>query len=144
MLIEPKLTVNVSASVPGGNLATASAGDKEAFYVTGFRVFNAAGAQVTGFRMTPGGVIDELPPAAVGTSLPQILGDTGAFGLVSLVILTLASIASWGVMFERWRFFRQLDKKVRAGRINLVLLERIGAARATAEFERSDLLAVLA
>jgi hypothetical protein len=67
VLIEPKLTVNVSASVPGGNLATASAGDKEAFYVTGFRVFNAAGAQVTGFRMTPGGVIGELPPVAVGT-----------------------------------------------------------------------------
>jgi biopolymer transport protein ExbB/TolQ len=53
------------------------------------------------------------PLAAAGYSIPQILGDTGAFGLVSLAVLTLASIASWGVMFERWRFFRQLDKKVR-------------------------------
>ena len=55
-----------------------------------------------------------LPPLAVATyNLPQILDDMGAFGLASLAILTLASIASWGVMFERWRFFRQLDRKVR-------------------------------
>jgi hypothetical protein len=67
VLVDPKLTVNVSASVPGGNLATASAGAKDAFHATGFRVFNAAGAQVTGFRMTPGGAIDELPPVPVGT-----------------------------------------------------------------------------
>jgi 3-dehydroquinate synthase len=45
---------------------------------------------------------------------------------------------------ERLLSLMKLDKKVRAGRINLVLLERIGAARATAEFERTDLLAVLA
>ncbi len=55
-----------------------------------------------------------VPPfAQSGYSLPQILEDTGMFGLVSLAILTLASIASWGVMIERGRFFRQLDKKVR-------------------------------
>jgi 3-dehydroquinate synthase len=45
---------------------------------------------------------------------------------------------------ERLLSLMKLDKKVRAGRINLVLLEGIGAARATAEFERTDLLAVLA
>lgn len=56
-----------------------------------------------------------VPPlAAAGYSLSQILRDTGTFGLVSLIILTLASIASWGVMIERWRFYRQLDQKVRA------------------------------
>jgi biopolymer transport protein TolQ len=55
-----------------------------------------------------------VPPlAAAGYSLPQILGDTGTFGLISLAVLTLASIASWGVMIERARFFRQIDKKVR-------------------------------
>ena len=53
-----------------------------------------------------------VPPFAA-SSLQQILADTGAFGLASLTILTLASIASWGVMIERWRFFRQLDRKVR-------------------------------
>ncbi len=73
-----------------------------------------------------------LPPAAVGTSLPQIIGDTGAFGLVSLVILTLASIASWGVMFERWRFFRQLDKKVRDLK-NVIRTRGLPAALAEAE-----------
>jgi hypothetical protein len=69
VLLAPKLTLEVSASVPGGSLATASAGAKNAFEITGFRVFNAAGAQVPGFRMTPGGVIEELAPVAVGTLL---------------------------------------------------------------------------
>ncbi len=72
------------------------------------------------------------PLAAVGYSLPQILGDTGAFGLVSLGILTLASIASWGVMFERWRFFRQLDKKVRDLK-NVIRTRGLSAALAESE-----------
>jgi 3-dehydroquinate synthase len=37
----------------------------------------------------------------------------------------------------------QRDKKVRAGRLHLVLLERIGAARFTGDFSTDDLLAVL-
>ena len=73
-----------------------------------------------------------LPLAAVGTSIPQILGDTGAFGLASLAILTLASIASWGVMFERWRFFRQLDKKVRDLK-NVIRTRGLAAALTEAE-----------
>jgi len=69
-----------------------------------------------------------LPPLAAATSsLPQILGDMGAFGLASLAVLTLASIASWGVMFERWRFFRQLDKKVREMR-NLIRTRGLSSA----------------
>ncbi len=72
------------------------------------------------------------PFAAAGYSLSQILGDTGIFGLVSLGVLTLASIASWGVMIERWRFFRQLDRKVRD--LKNVIRTR-GIANALAEAE---------
>src|SRR4029453_2802769 len=74
-----------------------------------------------------------LPPLAAATnSLPQILGDMGAFGLASLAILTLASIASWGVMFERWRFFRQLDGKVRDLR-NIIRTRGLQSALVEAE-----------
>ena len=66
VLLAPKLTLDVSASVPGGALMTSSAGAKDALQVTGFRVFNAAGAQVTGFSMTPNGSIAELAPVPVG------------------------------------------------------------------------------
>ena len=66
--LAPRLTLNVSASVPGGALMTSSAGAKDAFHVSGFRVFNAAGAQVTGFTMTPGGAIPELAPVPVGVA----------------------------------------------------------------------------
>lgn len=72
-----------------------------------------------------------VPPLAAAT-LPEILGDTGTFGLASLAILTLASIASWGVMFERWRFFRQLDKKVRDLK-NVIRTRGLGSALAEAE-----------
>jgi biopolymer transport protein ExbB/TolQ len=72
------------------------------------------------------------PLAAVGSSLPQILADTGLFGLVSLAVLTLASIASWGVMIERWRFFRQLDKKVRDLK-NVIRTRGLSAALAESE-----------
>jgi biopolymer transport protein TolQ len=50
---------------------------------------------------------------AMGYSLSEILANTGKFGLVCLVILTAGSVASWGVMIERWRFYRALEKKVR-------------------------------
>ena len=66
--ISPKLTLEVSASVAGGALATASAGAKDALQVTGFRVFDAAGAQVTGFSMTPNGYVTELAPVPVGVA----------------------------------------------------------------------------
>jgi biopolymer transport protein TolQ len=74
-----------------------------------------------------------VPPlAAAGSSLPQILGDTGVFGLASLAILTLSSIASWGVMIERWRFFRSLDKKVRDLK-NVIRTRGLSSALADAE-----------
>jgi hypothetical protein len=63
-----KLTLDVSASVPGGSLRTSTADADEGVHVTGFRVFNAAGAQVTGFRMTPNGAILELPPVPTGAA----------------------------------------------------------------------------
>jgi biopolymer transport protein TolQ len=72
------------------------------------------------------------PLAAAGYSLKQILGDTGAFGLASLLILTLASVSSWGVMIERWRFYRQLDHKVRALK-NQIRTRGIQTALAEAE-----------
>jgi len=66
VLVQPTLTLDVSASVPGGALTTASAGARDALQVVGFRVFNAVGAQVTGFTMTPNGVVAELPPVPTG------------------------------------------------------------------------------
>ncbi len=44
---------------------------------------------------------------------------------------------------ERFAALMKLDKKVRAGKLNLVLLERIGAATTRSDFAREDLLAVL-
>jgi hypothetical protein len=90
--IYPKLTLALSASSSGGGLQTSSAEAMNSFTVTGFRVFNASGVQVTGFTMTPGGYIKELPPLPTGvaraveyynasygfyfiTSLPQEIAD---------------------------------------------------------------------
>jgi len=64
--------------------------------------------------------------------------------IVALLSQAGLPVAPPPVGAERLLSLMKLDKKVRAGRINLVLLERIGAARAAAEFERTDLLAVLA
>jgi hypothetical protein len=66
VLLATKLTLDVSASVPGGALMTSSAGARDAFRVAGFRVFNAAGVQVTGFSMAPNGAIAELAPVPIG------------------------------------------------------------------------------
>jgi 3-dehydroquinate synthase len=44
---------------------------------------------------------------------------------------------------ERFASLMKLDKKVRANKLNLVLLERIGAATTRGDFAREDLLAVL-
>ncbi|MET0205122.1 MAG: hypothetical protein ABW276_12495 [Casimicrobiaceae bacterium] len=68
VLLATKLTLDVSASVPGGALMTSSAGARDAFRVAGFRVFNAAGVQVTGFSMAPNGAIAELAPVPIGAA----------------------------------------------------------------------------
>ena len=86
VLLAPKLTLDVSASVPGGALMTSSAGAKDAFHVTGFRVFNAAGAQVTGFTMTPSGTISELAPVPTGAvrAIEYFNASYGFFFVTSL------------------------------------------------------------
>jgi hypothetical protein len=60
--IYPKLTLSLTANVPGGALLTSTAEAMNSFSVTGFRVFNAAGVQVTGFSMSPRGYVPELAP----------------------------------------------------------------------------------
>jgi hypothetical protein len=90
--VSPKLQLSLTANVPGGALQTSSAEAMNSFTVTGFRVFNAAGVQVTGFSMSPRGYIQELAPIPAGiaraieyynasygfyfiTSLPQEIAD---------------------------------------------------------------------
>jgi 3-dehydroquinate synthase len=63
--------------------------------------------------------------------------------IVALLARAGLPIAPPPIGAERFAALMKLDKKVRAGQLNLVLLERIGAAIATADFTREDLLAVL-
>lgn len=77
--VYPKLTLDVGATVPGGALQSATADAKDSFKVTGFRVFDAAGAQVTGFSMTPRSYMPELPPVPVGVA-PAIEYYNASYG----------------------------------------------------------------
>jgi biopolymer transport protein TolQ len=43
----------------------------------------------------------------------QIIGETGLFGLVILIILVCFSLVSWAIMFYKWRLFRQVDDENR-------------------------------
>jgi 3-dehydroquinate synthase len=63
--------------------------------------------------------------------------------IVALLTRAGLPVAPPPIGAERFASLMKLDKKVRAGQLNLVLLERIGAAIATADFTREDLLAVL-
>jgi 3-dehydroquinate synthase len=63
--------------------------------------------------------------------------------IVALLARAGLPVAPPPIGAERFASLMKLDKKVRAGKLNLVLLERIGAAIATADFTREDLLAVL-
>ena len=67
--LQSKLTLDVTASVPGGGtLATSKASAQQGLQAIGFRVFNAAGAQVTGFSLSGLSAIPELAPVAPGVA----------------------------------------------------------------------------
>ncbi|MBN1213632.1 MAG: MotA/TolQ/ExbB proton channel family protein [candidate division Zixibacteria bacterium] len=39
----------------------------------------------------------------------QIIGDTSAFGLIILIILTVMSLVSWMIILQKWREFRAVN-----------------------------------
>jgi biopolymer transport protein ExbB/TolQ len=47
-------------------------------------------------------------PAAMGRSLPQILAESGRFGLGILVLTFVLSVMTWAVVWDRARLYRKL------------------------------------
>ncbi len=72
-------------------------------------------------------------PAAIGRSLPQILGDTGRFGLFILCITFVLSVMTWAVVWDRIRLFRQL--RARGDALRRAMASR-GVAASLPEAER--------
>lgn len=50
-------------------------------------------------------------PAAIGRSLPQILADSGRFGLFILSITFVLSVMSWAVVWDRARLYSRLRSR---------------------------------
>ena len=50
-------------------------------------------------------------PAAIGRSLPQILADSGRFGLTILMITFVLSVMTWAVVWDRARLYRKLRSR---------------------------------
>ncbi|MDH4035934.1 MAG: MotA/TolQ/ExbB proton channel family protein [Candidatus Krumholzibacteria bacterium] len=50
-------------------------------------------------------------PAAIGRSLPQILADSGRFGLFILCITFVLSVMTWAVVWDRARLYARLRAK---------------------------------
>lgn len=50
-------------------------------------------------------------PAAIGRSLPQILADSGHFGLTILLITFVLSVTTWAVVWDRARLYRKLRSR---------------------------------
>jgi biopolymer transport protein TolQ len=50
-------------------------------------------------------------PAAIGRSLPQILADSGRFGLFILSITFVLSVMTWAVVWDRARLYTRLRSK---------------------------------
>lgn len=69
VIVTPTLLLTATASVAGGGLTTAIADAKDSARVTGFRVRNPAGAQVSGFTLAGSRAIPELAPAPAGRAL---------------------------------------------------------------------------
>jgi len=72
IFVEPTLTLNVIAGItpPGGQMRTSTADALDSGKVIGFRVLNAAGAQVTGFKLSSSGKsIPEIAPPPAGKAL---------------------------------------------------------------------------
>jgi biopolymer transport protein TolQ len=50
-------------------------------------------------------------PAAIGRSLPQILADSGRFGLFILCITFVLSVMTWAVVWDRARLYSRLRSR---------------------------------
>ncbi len=50
-------------------------------------------------------------PAAIGRSLPQILADSGRFGLFILSITFVLSVMTWAVVWDRARLYSRLRSR---------------------------------
>ncbi len=72
-------------------------------------------------------------PAAIGRSLPQILADSGRFGLLVLCTTFVMSVMTWAVVWDRVRLFRQL--RARGDALKKAMASR-GVAPVLAEAER--------
>ncbi len=50
-------------------------------------------------------------PAAMGRSLPQILGESGRFGLFILAITFVMSVVTWAVVWDRARLYKKIRER---------------------------------
>lgn len=50
-------------------------------------------------------------PAAIGRSLPQILAESGRFGLLILTITFVMSVITWAVVWDRARLYKKLRER---------------------------------
>ncbi len=48
-------------------------------------------------------------PGILSGGIWQIIGQTGLFGIIILVILLVFSLFSWGIMFNKWRLFKKVE-----------------------------------
>jgi len=72
-------------------------------------------------------------PAALGRSLPQILAESGRFGLFILAITFVMSVMTWAVVWDRARLYKKLRTHGQAMKRTLV---QRGVAAAIPEAER--------
>lgn len=53
-------------------------------------------------------LISLYPPAVIGGSLWDILGQSSGFSLLILFVLLVLSVVSWAVIFLKWRQFKRI------------------------------------
>ncbi|MFH2035468.1 MAG: MotA/TolQ/ExbB proton channel family protein [Candidatus Zixiibacteriota bacterium] len=44
----------------------------------------------------------------------QIIGQTSLFGILILIVLVMASLISWGIMLNKWRTFKRVERENQA------------------------------
>jgi biopolymer transport protein TolQ len=72
-------------------------------------------------------------PAALGRSLPQILAESGRFGLFILAITFVMSVVTWAVVWDRARLYKKLRE--RGAAMKRALIQR-GVPGAMGDLER--------
>ena len=72
-------------------------------------------------------------PAAIGRSLPQILAESGRFGLFILALTFVMSVITWAVVWDRSRLYKKLRERGIAMKRTLV---QRGVAAAMPEADR--------